>query len=291
VKLSENLLIYNVLYIPDFQFNLVSTQKIVKSYNCKLAFSFEFCEIQDVDSLKMIGYTRLSEGLYLMEIPKQEVKLNMTGTSIDERKLKNVWHLRLEHPSNKVLQHLTNNFPYIQFNDHKPCDACHYAKQHKLSFSHSNTRAKNIFDLIHVDIWGPFHIGSANGHRFFLTIVDDHSRFTWVFLMKTRFETREALYRFITLIHNQFNVTIKTIQSENESEFLCINLYNSLGIIHQTSCIETPQQNYVVERKHQHILNVTRSLLFQSKLPTVFLVLCYDSCHTLDKQDPFTNYK
>jgi len=236
VKLSENLLIYNVLYIPDFQFNLVSAQKIVKSYNCKLTFSFEFCEIQDVDSLKMIGYIRLSAGLYLMEIPKQEVKLKMTGTSIDERKSKNVWHLRLEHPSNKVLQHSSNNFPYIQFNDHKPCDACHYAKQHKLSFSHSNTRAKNIFDLIHVDIWGPFHIASVNGHRFSLTIVDDQSRFTWVFLMKIKSETREALYRFITLIHNQFNVTIKTTRNDNGSEFLYTNLYNSLGIIHQTSC-------------------------------------------------------
>jgi len=117
----------------------------------------------------MIGYARLSEGLYLMEIPKQEVKLNMTGTSIDERKSKNVWHLRLGHPSNKVLQHISNIFPYIQLNDHKPCDACHYAKHH------SNTRAKNIFDLIHVDIWGPFHIAYVNGHRFFLTIVDDHN--------------------------------------------------------------------------------------------------------------------
>jgi len=48
------------------------------------------------------------------------------------------------------------------------------------------------------------------------------------------------------------------------------DFFASKGILHQTSCIETPEQNSIVERKHQHILNVTRSLLFQSKLPTNF---------------------
>jgi len=46
--------------------------------------------------------------------------------------------------------------------------------------------------------------------------------------------------------------------------------FASKGIIHQTTCIETPEQNGIVERKHQHLLNVTRALLFQSNLPVVF---------------------
>jgi len=50
--------------------------------------------------------------------------------------------------------------------------------------------------------------------------------------------------------------------------------YDDTNIVHQTTCIETPQQKGIAERKHQHLLNVTRSLLFQPNLPTVFWSYC-----------------
>ena len=59
------------------------------------------------------------------------------------------------------------------------------------------------------------------------------------------------------------------IRSDNGPKFIMRQFYDDIGIVHQTTCIETPQQNGIVERKHQHLLNMTRSLLFQSNLPTV----------------------
>jgi len=66
------------------------------------------------------------------------------------------------------------------------------------------------------------------------------------------------------------HITPKSIRSDNGPEFLLPEFYASKGIIHQRACVETLEQNSRVERKHQHILNVARALLFKSKLPNIF---------------------
>lgn len=72
------------------------------------------------------------------------------------------------------------------------------------------------------------------------------------------------------MIHTQFSAQVKTIRTDNVLEFHMPSYYASLGILHQKSCVETHQQNSIVERKHRHLLNVTRALLFHSKLPKCF---------------------
>ena len=64
---------------------------------------------------------------------------------------------------------------------------------------------------------------------------------------------------------------MKILRSDNRPEFVLNSFYASKGIIHQLSCVETPQQNSVVERKHQHLLAIARVLTFQANLPLKFL--------------------
>lgn len=79
------------------------------------------------------------------------------------------------------------------------------------------------------------------------------------------------------MIKTQFDAHVKIIRSDNGTEFFnsqCSVLFKDLGIIHQSSCVHTPQQNGIVERKHRHILNVARANRFESKIPIKYWGKC-----------------
>lgn len=67
------------------------------------------------------------------------------------------------------------------------------------------------FELVHADIWGPFTISSMKDERYFLTLVDDYSRFTWIHLMKNKSEVMTLIKGFYNLVHTQFGVCIKIV--------------------------------------------------------------------------------
>lgn len=69
------------------------------------------------------------------------------------------------------------------------------------------------------------------------------------------------------MVENQFSARIKILRSDHGTEFLIDDLCKKKGILHQFSCVETPEQNARVERKHQHILGIARALLMQSLIP------------------------
>lgn len=124
-----------------------------------------------------------------------------------------------------------------------------------------------------MDTWGPYKEFTFAGCRYFLTIVDDFTRMTWVFLLKFKSDVSKVVPQFVTYIENHFHASVKTIKTDN-AQVLCEGqlklFYLDKGIFHQKSCPHTPQQNGVVERKHRHILDTARALFFQSKLPISF---------------------
>ena len=88
--------------------------------------------------------------------------------------------------------------------------------------------------------------------------------------MVTKDEAVFVLKSFVVMAKTQFRATVKTIRSGNALElsksYEILEFFASTGIMHQTSCVQTPQQNGIVERKHKHLLEVSRALLFQSFL-------------------------
>jgi hypothetical protein len=250
----------------------MSVSKLVQKSNYSVAFHASYCTIQDQLTRRTIGFARALDGLYYLRLSDKTAHASVTTTTTPTQNIPQaaLWHFRLGHLGSNKMMLLHSRYSYISVDHKGVCDICHYAKHKKLPFPISNNKAVHCYDLLHVDIWGPVSTSSIHGHSYFLTIVDDCSRFTWVVLMKHKSEARQRIIEFITLIENQLKTIVKAIRSDNGPEFIMPNFYASKGIIHQTSCVETPQQNARVERKHQHILNVARALLFQAHLPKHF---------------------
>jgi hypothetical protein len=273
VQFSPSFTVTDVLFVPNFSINLLSVSQLCNSTKYFVQFNKFQCFIHDQDTRMMIGFADMFEGLYYLKLADKEVQAHTTNGSSHSNTIipdKALWHFRLGHTSLHRMKLLHSKFPYIVVDNKGVCDICHIARQKKIPFTVSLNKAVSPFDIIHCDIWGPISTKSIHGYSYFLTIVDDYSRFTWIMLMKSKAETRQKLIDFVNLIDTQHNTKIKIIRSDNGVEFTMPTFYASKGIIHQTSCVESPEQNGRVERKHQDLLNIGRALLFQANLPKYF---------------------
>ena len=170
------------------------------------------------------------------------------------------------HLANQVLKLLKGTLKLTNIDHGAPCDVCHKAKQTRDPFPLSEHKTSVFGDLIHLDVWGPYKVVSREGFRYFLTIVDDFTRSVWVYMLKGKHEVFEMFQSFFRMVLTQFNIKIKIVRSDNGTEFVNNKMgefFDKMGIIHQTSVAYTPQQNGIAERKHRHLLNVARSLMFQ----------------------------
>jgi len=271
VRFSPDFSIIDVLYVPNFSLNLISVSKLSSVLNCVVSFNDLICLIQDQKSQRTIGSAEKFEWLYHLVLDDKHASCSIIQT-VETQILPEdaLWHFRLGHLSISRMISMNSEFPFIVVDPKAVCDVCHYARHKKLPYNISLNKATSPYELLHFDIWGPISIHSIHGHSYFLTIVDDFSRFTWVSLLKSKAEVRQHVQNFIELIENQHNARIKIIRTNNGPEFIMPQYYASKGIVHQTSCVESLQQNGRVKRKHQHVLNVGRALLFQSKLPKQF---------------------
>jgi transposase InsO family protein len=128
-------------------------------------------------------------------------------------------------------------------------------------------------ELLHMDLFGPVAYLSIGGSKYGLVIVDDFSRFTWVFFSQDKSETQGTLKRFLRRAQNEFELKVKKIRSDNGSEFKNLQVEEFLeeeGIKHEFSTPYTPQQNGVVERKNRTLIDMVRTMLGEFKTPERF---------------------
>jgi transposase InsO family protein len=118
-------------------------------------------------------------------------------------------------------------------------------------------------------------VSSHEKFKYYVTFIDDHSRFTWVYFLRSKSEVFHTFTEFFAYVANQFSAYIKTLRTDSGGEYLSTEFQaflTSKGILHQRSCPSTPQQNGVAVRKNRHLLDVVRTLLLESSVPSMFWV-------------------
>ena len=152
-------------------------------------------------------------------------------------------------------------------------EPCIYAKNHCVSFPLSFNKSDVPFSLIHTDVWSPSPIPTYTDVQWFVSFIDDCTWVSWVYLMKTKSDVFPIFQIFHQMIRTQFNAQVQVVKSDNGREYLKkgFNAYfQQNAIIHQTSCVTTPQQNDIAEHKNRHLLEVARSLCFAMHVPKHF---------------------
>ncbi|GKC11484.1 putative RNA-directed DNA polymerase, partial [Tanacetum coccineum] len=275
--LSNGLTLYDVMVIPEYCVTLISVHKLVKENKVIVAFDENRCYFlnQDLNLKNVMGIGEQCEGLYYYN--EKGIKSNNSTLRYQCLLSQHDWHCRLGHPADHVLNVLKDTLQIDKKDNIVCCEICQRAKQTREPFSLSDHTSKRLGDLVHLDLWGPYKVTSSEGFRCFLTVVNDYTRVVWVYLIKSKDEVPHFITVFYNLIKNQFKRKIKVFRSDNGTEFVnqtVTKLCSNKGIIHQTSCVYTPQKNGIAERKHGHLLNVARSLMFQGGIPLKMWTEC-----------------
>ena len=219
IKISDHLILYDVLLVPDFHFNLISVSSLIKTLSCAAHFFPNGCLIQELSRGLMIGKGSLYNNLYVLDTSyRLSSGSDVFCGSVSADSV--LWHQRLGHPSTIVLQKLSSQLPSYKHVDssHAPCSICPLAKQRRLAYVSHNNLSVTPFDLVHIDIWGPFSVESVEEYRYFLTLVDDCTRTTWVYMLKTKGDVSVIFSLFLKHVSTQYDMKVKAIQSDNAPE-------------------------------------------------------------------------
>ncbi|GJU59150.1 ribonuclease H-like domain-containing protein [Tanacetum coccineum] len=157
LRLTDQIVIHDVLVVPGYEDSVLRTQ---------------------------VGTGSESNGLYFLNTGKRYVNNNINVCCLS----KCIWHNRLGHPSDHVLDILKTKLDFQKDKNDNVCDVCHKAKQTRDPFPLSEHKTKSLGEIVHLDVWGPYKVQSREGYKYFLTVVDDFTRAVWVFLFRGKDE-------------------------------------------------------------------------------------------------------
>nr|KYP62383.1 Retrovirus-related Pol polyprotein from transposon TNT 1-94 [Cajanus cajan] len=199
-----------------------------------------------------------------------------------------LWHMRLGHMSERGMMTLQKQklLGNQKLNELKFCEHCVFGKQHRIKFPKVVHTTKGTLDYIHADCWGPSRVLSLGGGRYFLSIIDDYSRMTWIYIISHKNQAFRYFKEWKALMENQTGKKIKRFRTNNGLEF-CSAEFNTFckdkGIVRQLTVRNTPQQNGVAERMNKTLLERTRCLLSNAEGVTFWGEAVNTTCFLINR--------
>ena len=178
---NNDIVLKRVLHVPDFHFSLISVRQLCTDMECQINFTNQGCFIQGLAMNRppiLLGNS--CHGLYSTKstMPTTFPTQLCTAAHLTKVQESKLWHVRMGHMPFQQLHLVTPVSSVKECLDTNICQVCPAAKQTRQPFPVSNIKTTAAFQLLHIDIWGPYKTKSITGCTQFLTIVDDFSRFT-----------------------------------------------------------------------------------------------------------------
>nr|GFC09538.1 retrovirus-related Pol polyprotein from transposon TNT 1-94 [Tanacetum cinerariifolium] len=289
-KLSDTI-ISRVYYVEGLNHNLFSIGQFCDG-GLEVAFRQHTCHIQNMDKVDLLQGSR-SINLYSISLNDM---LSASPVCLLTKALSTkswLWHRRLNHLNFKTLNELARKdlvrgLPLLKYDKDHLCPSCQLGKSkkesHPLKIENTNVE---VLSTLHMDLYGPMRTKSINKKKYVLVIMDDYTRFGWMRFLRTKDETPEMFLKFLKNTQGALNATICTVRIDNETEFVnktLTALFESVGITHQTSVPRSPQQNGVVERQNQTLMEASRTMLIFVKAPLfLWTEAVATACYTLNR--------
>lgn len=267
---NRDFIVKDALYAPDAPFNLLGVRPLTER-GLNVTFYQHEAVVRNEGGDVLIK-AQVRDDLYYIDFQNQTTILNATCLVAPSEKIK-LWHRRLGHTSPPNLSVLVDD-EEIGSGQVKTdeCDICCRAKQNKNPYMETRRRATRILEIVHTDIIGPFQ-KSIHGENYIASFMDDFTHYTITFALHNRSDIAQRFEEFEKMATAKFGVKIHILRCDNALEITAgrMRIYcDQAGIIQQPAERYEHQHNGRIERFNRTLLERTRALLYEAKMPAKF---------------------
>ncbi|KAL2622484.1 hypothetical protein R1flu_002689 [Riccia fluitans] len=259
----------DVHFIPDMCKNLISLGMLVKK---GYKFNVERNVLCVMAGDKVILRGRHRRNLYGLEGSTICSEAHVTAS---QEEMALLWHRRLGHMSKKGMEVLRKQDLLSSFKSSKLefCEHCVFGKHKRSAFSVGTHRSTEVLEYAHSDVWGKSPVPSHFGKEYYISFIDDYSRYVWVYFLHHKSEVFATFIKWKAQVETQIEKKVRCLRLDNGGEYISgkFEMYcEQEGITRHLTTFYTPEQNGVVEWLNQTLLEQARSMLSHSGLPLEF---------------------